>query len=199
MFLVELILRNVELTGPHFHNGGASSLLQVVEFYDRGGNFPQNGQNLDPDIAGIPGLQGNPAAKESLVEFLLTLTDERVRNESAPFDHPQLILPNGAQDSSPAQAVTLRLPAVGSGERTGQGAQGTATIGTANAKVNYMPPAGFAGIDAFTYTITSSGPLSVTVSVSVTVHASNLPPVAVSGHRHRAPSGGEQPHQCPRQ
>ncbi len=226
-------LRNIELTGPYFHNGGASSLLQVVEFYARGGNFPQNGQNLDPDIVGIPGLQGSPTAKDALVEFLLTLTDERVRNESAPFDHPQLILPNGAQDSSPAQDITLVLPAVGSVGRTAQGlghverflganrapvtalditavpqgsasrpinvlandsdpdgdlftvtavqgAQGAATIGTANAKVNYTPPAGFAGIDAFTYTITSSGPFNVTGSVSVTVHAGNLPPVAVS-------------------
>ena len=39
-------LRNVELTGPYFHNGGASTLMQVVEFYARGGNFPagQRGQ-----------------------------------------------------------------------------------------------------------------------------------------------------------
>ena len=226
-------LRNVELTGPYFHNGGASSLMQVVEFYSRGGNFPQNGQNFDGDIGGIAALQGNRANKEALVEFLLTLTDERVRNESAPFDHPQLTVPNGAQDSNPALDVTLEIPAVGAAGRTVQGlehvqrflganrppvtaldvvavpqgaanrpinvlandsdpdgdlfnitavqgAQGSATVGTANAKVNYTPPAGFAGVDAFTYTITSSGPFSVTGFLSVTVHAGNLPPVAIT-------------------
>ena len=33
-------LRNVELTGPYMHNGGMATLEQVVEFYNRGGNFP---------------------------------------------------------------------------------------------------------------------------------------------------------------
>jgi cytochrome c peroxidase len=32
-------LRNVELTGPYFHNGGQATLEQVVEFYTRGGDF----------------------------------------------------------------------------------------------------------------------------------------------------------------
>jgi hypothetical protein len=31
--------------------------------------------------------------KVALVDFLLELTDDRVANEAAPFDHPQLILP----------------------------------------------------------------------------------------------------------
>jgi len=33
-------LRNVELTGPYFHNGGTLTLRQVVDFYTRGGDFP---------------------------------------------------------------------------------------------------------------------------------------------------------------
>jgi hypothetical protein len=36
-------LRNAALTAPYFHNfrnGGQSTLEQVVEFYDRGGDFP---------------------------------------------------------------------------------------------------------------------------------------------------------------
>ena len=33
-------LRNVELTGPYFHNGGKLTLRQVVDFYVRGGDFP---------------------------------------------------------------------------------------------------------------------------------------------------------------
>ena len=32
-------LRNVALTAPYFHNGGQATLAQVVEFYDRGGDF----------------------------------------------------------------------------------------------------------------------------------------------------------------
>ena len=34
-------LRNVELTGPYFHNGGQATLMQVVDFYNRGGDFDQ--------------------------------------------------------------------------------------------------------------------------------------------------------------
>ncbi len=33
--------------------------------------------------------------KDDLLAFLITLTDERVRIRSAPFDHPQLFVPNG--------------------------------------------------------------------------------------------------------
>ena len=32
-------LRNVEFTGPFFHNGGQATLEQVVDFYSRGGDF----------------------------------------------------------------------------------------------------------------------------------------------------------------
>jgi cytochrome c peroxidase len=31
--------RNVELTGPYMHNGGMATLEEVLEFYNRGGNF----------------------------------------------------------------------------------------------------------------------------------------------------------------
>src|SRR5260370_7583269 len=33
-------LRNVEFTGPYFHDGGQATLEQVVDFYARGGAFP---------------------------------------------------------------------------------------------------------------------------------------------------------------
>ena len=42
-------LRNVEFTGPYFHNGGQATLGQVMEFYNRGGDFPVNASN-GPDI-----------------------------------------------------------------------------------------------------------------------------------------------------
>jgi cytochrome c peroxidase len=86
-------LRNVELTGPYFHNGGQATLRQVVDFYSRKGDFAKaNEDNLDVDIVN---LQLNPTEKHALVAFLLKLTDDRVRYEKAPFDHPSLCVPNG--------------------------------------------------------------------------------------------------------
>jgi len=87
-------LRNVEFTGPYFHNGGAATLMQVVDFYNRGGDFAYaNRKDLDFNISPI-GL--SQADKEDLVAFLLSLSDERVRYSRAPFDHPSLCVPDGA-------------------------------------------------------------------------------------------------------
>jgi len=86
-------LRNIELTGPYFHNGGSATLEQVVEFYARGTDFgSDNRRDLDPDVGGFP-LSGTD--KADLVAFLKTLTDPRVRHEAAPFDHPELPLKVG--------------------------------------------------------------------------------------------------------
>lgn len=113
-------LRNIELTGPYFHNGGAATLHQVVDFYNRGGNFhDQNINDLDPDITNL-GLSTDE--KTALVEFLKSLTDDRVRYHAAPFDHPQLMVPNGhlgstgsVTDDGTGRAVDsmLTIPAVG--------------------------------------------------------------------------------------
>jgi len=86
-------LRNVALTAPYFHNGGQLTLAQVVEFYDRGGDFrDRNAADLDPDIQP---LHLTAAERAQLVAFLEALTDDRVRNERAPFDHPSLSVPEG--------------------------------------------------------------------------------------------------------
>jgi cytochrome c peroxidase len=96
-------LRNVELTGPYFHNGGQATLEQVVEFYNRGGDsrgdfgvnttgYKNNPSNLPPEI--LP-LHLTDTEKANVVAFLKALTDERVRWEQAPFDHPSLRVPNG--------------------------------------------------------------------------------------------------------
>jgi cytochrome c peroxidase len=88
-------LRNVELTAPYFHNGGMLTLDQVVDFYTRGGNFPvANVSALDVAIKELGALQNNPTNQAALVAFLMSLTDERVRIQSAPFDHPELFVPN---------------------------------------------------------------------------------------------------------
>ncbi|WP_341325613.1 cytochrome c peroxidase [Methylotuvimicrobium sp. KM2] len=114
-------LRNVELTGPYMHNGGMKSLEEVVEFYNRGGNI-QNRRHA----ATLVFDQGfTEEDKASLVAFMKTLTDERVRWEKAPFDHPELWVPHGHEegisspiDSSLAEDKFIYLPPVGRNGRT---------------------------------------------------------------------------------
>jgi cytochrome c peroxidase len=175
-------LRNVELTGPYFHNGGQSTLEQVVQFYNRGGDrkdlfqkdpecggallidgkiavdpatglidssgylLSDSGQgqpsNIAADMAGTKELldttcnQGQSPHEtlnlsstdvEDLVAFMKTLTDERVRWEQAPFDHPSLIIPNGhigderkvrfSKTTNQAYQQNYTLPAVGAAGR----------------------------------------------------------------------------------
>jgi cytochrome c peroxidase len=184
-------LRNVELTGPYFHNGGQATLEQVVQFYNRGGDrkdlfkkdefggalieggmvvpadsdtglidssgfFRPNPDPNDPnpilgqssniaaDMAGtktlLDTISGQPpeetlrltsADVADLAAFLKTLTDERVRLEKAPFDHPSLTLPNGHtgdenkvkfnKATNQAKQETIELPAVGAAGRQAKG------------------------------------------------------------------------------
>lgn len=86
-------LRNIELTGPYMHDGSMATLEQVIEFYARGGNFDSIHKHNATTIATLAGFDSAMIA--DLVEFLKSLTDERVRNESAPFDHPEITIPNG--------------------------------------------------------------------------------------------------------
>lgn len=114
-------LRNVELTAPYFHNGGEATLEDVIDFYFRGGNFRTFDKQPDVDdshtiigysadrteeshITGLGVLRGphfdsilplDDADKANLVAFLKALTDERVRNHQAPFDHPEIVISHG--------------------------------------------------------------------------------------------------------
>jgi cytochrome c peroxidase len=90
-------LRNVELTGPYFHTGGAATLEQVMEFYARNGDVPAGG-NLGP---GMGNIRLNQQDRAAIVEFLKALTDDRVRYERAPFDHPSLCVPIGYAENPP--------------------------------------------------------------------------------------------------
>jgi cytochrome c peroxidase len=101
-------LRNSELTGPYFHNGGKSTLAQVINFYDDGGDF----SNPTKAPAIVPLMLGQDQINQ-LVAFVVALTDDRVRWQRAPFDHPQLIVPNG--DNPPGTDSPLVIPAVGAG------------------------------------------------------------------------------------
>lgn len=84
-------VRNIELTGPYFHNGGYLTLQQLVDFYNRGGDHPSGATD-----AQVRPLNLTVAEQTALVDFMLTLTDNRVKCEQAPFDRPSISIPNGA-------------------------------------------------------------------------------------------------------
>jgi len=125
-------LRNVELTGPYMHNGSMATLEQVVEFYSRHGNVDNSDKHaiVNGLTLGTPGNTDIPEAQRAknradIVAFLKTFTDDRVRYEKAPFDHPEIIVPHGHEGDdlsvtagnplSPALAKdeVLVIPAVG--------------------------------------------------------------------------------------
>ncbi len=78
-------LRNVELRAPYFHTGSVATLAEVIDFYNRGGDFHEN---QDPFIQPL-GLSDQQ--QDDLLAFLTTgLLDERVAAELPPFDRPTL-------------------------------------------------------------------------------------------------------------
>jgi cytochrome c peroxidase len=113
-------VRNAELTAPYFHNGSVLTLEQLVEFYNRGGNhFNNNIADVDAEIQPL-GLTADE--RKWLVDFIKSTTDERVRFKRAPFDHPQLVVPNGHETDSYGRIINengrakdsfIEIPAVG--------------------------------------------------------------------------------------
>lgn len=104
-------LRNVELTGPYMHNGSMKNLEEVLDFYDRGGNV-SNPHHIGDLVFPRPFPKSQ---RNDLIVFLKSLTDERVRWERAPFDHPELKVSVGYEYTSngePADRM-LTIPAVG--------------------------------------------------------------------------------------
>jgi len=123
-------LRNVELTGPYMHNGSMATLDQVVEFYARHANIDSA---LKFNLINSTTLSTSVTAAQdraNVKEFLLALTDERVRYEQAPFDHPEIAVPHGHpgdnQSVTPGNPIDgaladddyLVVPAVGAGGST---------------------------------------------------------------------------------
>lgn len=102
-------LRNVEFTGPYFHNGGKATLAQVIQFYDGAGDFDRT-TNPTKAPALVP-LQLDGDKSKALVAFLLSLTDDRVRLQQAPFDHPEILVPNG--DNPAGTDNIVDIPATG--------------------------------------------------------------------------------------
>ena len=84
-------LRNVKHTAPYFHTGSKPTLEDVVEFYNNGGDFANEQRSAD-----IRPLHLSSIEKSALVDFLANgLNDCRVEKQQAPFDHPELPVPNG--------------------------------------------------------------------------------------------------------
>lgn len=105
-------LRNIELTGPYMHNGSMATLEQVVEFYSRRGNVVLPENTFQHNLVNAVSLGGeSPEDRAAVVEFMKTFTDDRVRYEKAPFDHPQVIVPHGHTGDS--NTVTAGNPIAG--------------------------------------------------------------------------------------
>lgn len=84
LFLTPSLL-NVELRGPYFHDGSKAQLEDVIEFYDRGGDFGR------PRQREINPLRLSPSDKRALAAFLRRpLTDPRARRATGPFERPLL-------------------------------------------------------------------------------------------------------------
>lgn len=65
-------LRNVALTAPYMHDGSLRTLMQVIDFYNRGGVRHASVDSL------IKPLELSPLQKRELLAFLLSLTGSNV-------------------------------------------------------------------------------------------------------------------------
>ncbi len=100
-------LRNVELHAPYMHNGKFATLEEVIDFYNRGGDF--DAPNIDRGLIRPMGI--TPEEKAQMVAFMKRpLTDPRVVNELPPFDRPQLY------------TESKRVPVISGTGRAGSGA-----------------------------------------------------------------------------
>lgn len=127
-------LRNVEFTGPYFHNGSAKSLAEAVDFYATGGHHVN--MELSPEILAIPANALTATEKADLVAFLLTLSDDRVAYQKAPFDHPSLCL---VESNASAYDDYKLLPAVGAGGTTARLETYVAMLATSDKRLTCKP------------------------------------------------------------
>ncbi len=103
-------LRNLELRAPYMRNGRFATIEEVVDFYNRGGDF--DAPNKDPFVRVLNLV---PEQKAALAAFLKRpLTDPRLVPELPPFDRPKLFSESGRAavrpkaPGSPARAVSSR-------------------------------------------------------------------------------------------
>ena len=98
-------LRNVELTGPYFRTGSYLTLRQVVDFYDRGGDFPiTNSEDRDPNLVDFDvhafsfgATTGLPAQFQDAVPDAVTLYDAMPDTDQATTPEPATSTPEQAK------------------------------------------------------------------------------------------------------
>lgn len=101
------VLRNVELHGPYFHTGTFNTLDDVVNFYNRGGDF--DAPNIDRGVIRPMGM--TQMERQHMAAFMRRpLNDPRVQNQLPPFDRPQLY------------TESARVPVISGTGRAGTGA-----------------------------------------------------------------------------
>ena len=150
-------LRNVELRAPFMHNGRFQTLEEVIEFYNRGGDFP-NAPNFPGNLIRPRNL--SPQQKADLAAFLRRpLTDQRVAQETAQFDRPALysdsnrvpqIIGSGTNGSGGQipQAMAIEPPFAGNPSFTVAvtnalgGAQAVLVIDSNEPGINAVPASG---------------------------------------------------------
>jgi len=98
-------MRMVEHTWPYWHHGGERTLTEVVQFYDRGGNYTND--ERDPDIQVLNLTEEEEAL---IVKFLKALTDKQAIQNMAPFDMPEILVPHGGDEQL---GGFKRVPAIG--------------------------------------------------------------------------------------
>jgi cytochrome c peroxidase len=99
-------LRNVALRGPYFHAGRFATLEEVVEFYNRGGDF--DAPNINRNL--VRPLNLSAQQKSDLLAFLRRpLTDPRVAAGTGQFDRPMLY----SESSRVPQIVANGTPGTG--------------------------------------------------------------------------------------
>ena len=133
-------LRMIALTAPYFHSGQIGTLRGAVQAYkDQFKTLfsEENLDDLDPDILSTPlspvgGIDITDEQADLITTFMAeALTDQRVVDESAPFDHPSLCVPDGHDEPMwskaewPLEAADtmncLDIPAVGADGRSADG------------------------------------------------------------------------------
>ncbi|WP_152054364.1 cytochrome c peroxidase [Tautonia marina] len=98
-------LRNIELTAPYMHNGRILTLEDVIDFYDDGGHFGRSLRENPDKHPEMVDLDMDQYDQRALLFFLRCLTDDRVRNEEAPFDHPSLQIVNGYEEGDEGELL----------------------------------------------------------------------------------------------
>ncbi len=118
-------MRNVTLTAPYFHNGQTPDLGGVLEHYDNPVNNIESQQSGSTKKETFTNLHLHPAVlktntapaeteipdnlKSSVLIFLESLSDPRVRNHEAPFDRPSLLIPTSSEVDARGRTAEANL------------------------------------------------------------------------------------------